>query len=333
MKKILIIRFSSIGDIILTSPVVRCLKQQLPGVEIHFVTKRQFAGILEPNPYIDKVYSFKKEVDEVIPELKKEKYDVILDLHKNLRSWRVLMALRRPFHSFSKLNFRKYLLTKFKIHSMPDIHIVDRYFSVANKIGVVNDGKGLDYFINPEDGYPISNLPETHRNGYVALVIGAKHATKQLPAEKLIEICQKITKPLILLGGPEDIPLAKSITTHLTSNDLTTKLFLNLVGMLTLAQSASVIQQANCVITHDTGLMHIAAAFKKPILSIWGNTVPEFGMHPYFPKGMENGSKMMEVKDLSCRPCSKLGYQACPKGHFRCMMEQDTTIISSWANQ
>lgn len=332
MKKILIIRFSSIGDIVLTSPVVRCLKQQLPGVEIHYVTKSKYVEILEANPYLDRVISFRGDIGEIMGELKKEKYDVIIDLHKNLRSWRVLLALRRPWHTFSKLNFRKYLLTRFKIKSLPDIHIVDRYFEAVKDLGVVNDGKGLDYFIKPEDEYSLSNLPETHQHGYVALVIGAKHATKQLPLEKLVEVCNNIHKPLILLGGPEDKPLAKSITASLTPNGLTPNP-LNLAGSLTLSQSASIIKQAERIITHDTGLMHIAAAYKKPVLSVWGNTVPQFGMYPYFPEGIDNGSKMMEVDGLSCRPCSKLGYNVCPKGHFKCMKEQDTGVIGDWVNQ
>jgi ADP-heptose:LPS heptosyltransferase len=337
MKKILILRFSSIGDIVLTTPVIRCLKQQLPGAEIHYATKSQFSGILEPNPFIDKVYSFKKEVNEILPALKQERYDFIVDLHKNLRSWRVLLALRRPCSSFSKLNARKFLLTKFKINTLPDIHIVDRYFHAVKKLGVVNDGKGLDYFIKAEDEYPLSNLPETHQNGYVALVIGAKHATKQLPLEKLTEICQKIKSPLILLGGKEDLVLAEQIMQTVHNSEIqqsqNQSAIINMCGVLSLAQSASLVRQSALVITHDTGLMHIAAAFHKPILSVWGNTVPEFGMYPYFPEGMANGSKIMEVKGLSCRPCSKIGYNACPKGHFRCMTDQQAEDMLDWLSK
>jgi len=334
MKKILILRFSSIGDIVLTTPVIRCLKQQLPDAEVHYATKTQFSGILEPNPLIDKVYSFHKEVDEILPALKQERYDFIVDLHKNLRSWRVLLALRRPCSSFSKLNARKFLLTKFKINTLPDIHIVDRYFHAVKKLGVVNDGKGLDYFIKAEDEVPLSNLPETHQNGYVALVIGAKHATKQLPLEKLTEICQKIKSPLILLGGKEDMLLAEHIMQSVSNSEIqqsqNQSAIINMCGVLSLAQSASLVRQSARVITHDTGLMHIAAAYKKPILSVLGNTVPEFGMNPYLPVGAANASLMMQVSGLSSRLFSKRGYPACPKGHFRCMMEQDTEMIANW---
>jgi len=337
MKKILIIRFSSIGDIVLTSPVIRCLKEQMPGVVVHYLTKQQYAGILKPNPYIDKVIGISgktgdgRDIGSIIGELKQQHYDVIIDLHKNLRSWRVIASLMRPWHSFSKLNFRKFLLTRFKLQCMPDIHIVDRYFQAVKALGVVNDGKGLDYFIRQQDEYPLTKLPETHQQGYVAVVIGAKHATKQLPLSKLVEVCLQLKKPFILLGGPEDKALADRIVETINPQ-LQPKLLLNLCGQLSLAQSASIIKQSQCVISHDTGLMHIAAAYKKPVLSVWGNTVPDLGMYPYFPAGTENDSLMMEVAGLSCRPCSKLGYNACPKGHFRCMMEQDAYRIATWAN-
>ena len=98
----------------------------------------------------------------------------------------------------------------------------------------------------------------------------------------------------------------------------------NACGKFSLHESAAILRRAHVVITHDTGLMHIAAALRKPILSLWGNTVPAFGMYPYYGKpGLATipSSYMLEVKNLSCRPCSKIGYAACPKKHFRCMQE------------
>jgi ADP-heptose:LPS heptosyltransferase len=333
--KILVIRFSSIGDIVLTTPVVRCLKQQL-GAEVHFLTKRNFEKIVLSNPHIDRVFSIEKKTSEVIKLLKTEGYDAVVDLHVNLRSLQVKLALGVPSYSFDKLNFEKWLMTNFKINRLPHSHIVDRYLKTVEPLGVKNDGKGLDFFIPKEDEIDVISdfkfqIPEgaapsnfrLQTSNYVAFVIGAAHATKRLPTEKIIEICNQIQLPIYLLGGKEDAERGELIC--VTSNSYV----VNLCGKLNLNQSASVVQQAEKVVTHDTGLMHIAAAFGKDIISVWGNTIPEFGMTPYLPTA---GSHIIEVKDLSCRPCSKIGYDKCPKGHFKCMQMIDTFVVAAAVN-
>ena len=316
MKKILIIRFSSIGDIVLTTPVIRCLKQEQPNIEIHFLTKKVFGGILVNNPYISKVHTIEKNVNEVIDDLKNENFDFVIDLHNNIRSLQTKKALGKPSSTFKKLNFKKWLLVNFKINKMPTVHIVDRYMQTVEQLGIKNDMKGLDYFIPLVDEVNTASLPASHQNGYIGFVIGAKHFTKQLPTEKIISICKKINQPIILLGSKEDNQRATVI-----ENTVGATIY-NACGKYNLNQSASLIKQATKIITHDTGLMHIAAAFKKEIISVWGNTVPSFGFAPYLP---DNKSKMVEVKNLSCRPCSKIGYDKCPKGHFKCMMLIDET--------
>lgn len=318
--KILIIRFSSIGDIVLTSPVVRCLKQQLKA-EIHFLTKKSFASLVENNPNVDKVFSIDKNVDEVVVDLKKENYDQVIDLHHNLRSMQVKRALGKPSKSFNKLNIEKWLLVNLKINRLPDKNIVDRYSETVSHLGVKNDMKGLDFFIPKKDEVEISSLPEIFQKGYIAFVIGAKHNTKKLPVEKIISICKKLERPVILIGGKEDFEKGEKI---LSNSELRTLNLFNACGKYNIQQSASLIKQAEKVITHDTGMMHIAAAFKKNIISVWGNTVPEFGMYPYLA---DENSKIVEVKNLSCRPCSKIGFEKCPKGHFKCMNEIDETAF------
>jgi ADP-heptose:LPS heptosyltransferase len=318
MAKILVIRFSSIGDIVLTTPIVRCLKKQLQGAQVHYLTKKAFFPIVENNPYIDKVYSIQSEVAEVIEELKQEKYDFLVDLHHNLRTMQVKKALKVKSASFPKLNIEKWLMVNLKMNRLPNVHIVDRYFKTVESLGVNSDGEGLDYFILKQDEVGINTLPQLHHNGYVAFVIGAKHYTKQLPEHKIISICKKIAFPVILLGGPEDAEKAKHIEQAVGD-----KIY-NACGKYNINQSASLIKQAKKVITHDTGLMHIASAFKKDIISVWGNTIPEFGMYPYKPGA---GSMITEVKNLNCRPCSKLGYKACPKKHFNCMEQIDEAEI------
>jgi ADP-heptose:LPS heptosyltransferase len=317
--KILVVRFSSIGDIVLTTPILRCIKQQLKDVELHYVTKHNFLSVIDNNIYVDKVFAIKDSLKDVIPQLKKENYDYVIDLHHNVRTLRLKTALGKKSFSFNKLNWEKFLIVNFKKNKLPPIHIVDRYFETVQSLGVKNDGKGLDYFINEKDEIDIpSTLPTLFHDDYNALVVGGSYFTKQIPINKLKEICTKSSLPLILLGGKEDAAIAEQV--YLFHKNKT----INLCGKLNLNQSASIIQQANKVITSDTGLMHIAAAFKKDIISLWGNTIPEFGMGPYLAG---KNSQILEVKGLSCRPCSKLGYKKCPKGHFKCMNDIEIKSI------
>ncbi len=307
MKKILVVRFSSIGDIVLTSPIVRGIKKQLQA-EVHFLSKKKFTTLISANPYIDKIWGIEKEVKEVIPQLKAEKFDFIVDLHHNLRSFQLKRKLGLPSASFPKLNLQKWLLTQFKINKLPPVHIVDRYFQATQALGVKPDKEGLDFFIPADTTLPF-DLPPTP---YVAFAIGGTYSTKRLPNHRIIELCNQINKPVLLLGGPEDQQNASIIIKELKD------IHYDYCGQLTIHQSALVLQQSSWVISHDTGLMHIASALKKPIYSIWGNTIPDFGMYPYFGS-QKNLNISLEVKKLSCRPCSKLGKDQCPKGHFKCM--------------
>lgn len=315
MKKVLVIRFSSIGDIVLTSPILRCIKHQNPEIEIHFLTKSSFDFIPDQNPYVSKVHTIKHDINEVITDLKSEKFDFIIDLHNNLRTWRLKRKLRIPSRAFPKLNLEKFMLTTFKRRKMPDVHVVDRYFLTVKDLGVVKDKKGLDYFL-PEN----ISLPEAldKVDGFIAFAIGAQFATKKLPLNRIVELVQKIDDTVVLLGGPTDVDTGNKIA-KVCDNTI------NLCGQLHLNASALVLKEARKVISHDTGLMHIAAAFKKPIISIWGNTVPELGMYPYLPEN-ERIFTIHQV-ELSCRPCSKIGHQKCPKGHFNCMELQDLNAI------
>ncbi|MFW5656042.1 MAG: glycosyltransferase family 9 protein [Bacteroidota bacterium] len=318
MVRFLIIRFSSIGDIVLTTPVVRCLKQQVEGAEVHYVTKKQFKGILEPNPYVDKVITLDDGLKSLIRVLKDQPYDYIIDLHHNIRTTIIKNRLKRMSFTFNKINLPKWLMVNFKLNRLPDMHIVDRYMNTLRLFDVENDTQGLDYFIPPSEEIELNTLPVTHQKGYIGWVIGAKHNTKKYPVEHVVEIIKTLNKPVILLGGPDDNAEAGMIVSQ------TGPLVYNGCGKYSLNGSASLVRQARVIVSNDTGLMHIASAFKKPIVSLWGNTIPEFGMYPYLPG---EGSHIAEVKGLSCRPCSKIGYQKCPKKHFKCMHDIDRERI------
>lgn len=325
MQKILIIRFSSIGDIVLTTPIIRCLKKQLPDSEIHYLTKEKFYPVIKANPHITRIHTFKEKFGDVIRELRGFNFDFVVDLHKNLRSSRVKMALGKTSGTFNKLNKEKWLLVNFGINKLPDIHIVDRYFKAVERIGVSNDQEGLDYFIPAEDMLGQEELPSGFADGFVAVVIGGMHYTKMFPEEKVQALCEGIQKPVMLMGGPDEHHMAERI------REKSKGTVYNSCGLYNINQSASVISHATKVVTNDTGLMHIAAAFKKEIFSIWGNTIPGFGMIPYMP-GNESRSHIIEVHGLTCRPCSKIGYDKCPRKHFRCMMDIDVKKLAAAIN-
>jgi len=329
-RKILVIRFSSIGDIVLCTPVFRCLKKQL-GAEVQVLTKPAFATLLEANPYVDHIHTLQDDWATTIRGLRLEEFDHIVDLHKNLRSWRVKRALRVPSTGFYKLNFEKWLLVRFKINLLPAEHIVDRYLRAVATLGIHDDGKGLDYFIPSTQHLTSQELaqrffadrPDLQKlvaaGKFLVIAIGAAHQTKRLPTQHLRSLCASLRHPVLLLGGPsekeEGVEIARGMA-HVASA----------CGELNLHGSAAAIAAAETIITHDTGMMHIAAALGKPIRSVWGNTIPAFGMYPYYPQGQDR-NQSFEVRVLPCRPCSKIGHQQCPKGHFRCMLDQDLPAI------
>ena len=333
--KALIIRFSSIGDIILTTPVVRCLKQQKPGTEIHYLTKAVFAPIIASNPYIDRFHYLDDNLEEIIAGLRKEKFDVVIDLHKNIRTLKVKRALNTLSYSYNKLNTQKWLYVNFKLNLMPDASIVERYMETVKPLGIKNDGQGLDYFIPSEIELTNRDVPMSHWAGYVGCVIGGSYNTKKLPVEKWKEFISLLPYPVMLMGGPEDIEEGRSISA------MDPIKIYNSCGKFSLNESAWLVEKSRVIVSNDTGLMHIAAAFKKPIVSLWGNTAPDMGMFPYFGYNNLKGNvapqaHIMENKRLSCHPCSKLGYHRCPKRHFRCMNDLDmqamaTVVKGYWA--
>ncbi|MDD3876752.1 MAG: glycosyltransferase family 9 protein [Bacteroidales bacterium] len=311
MKKILVIRFSSIGDIVLTTPVLRCLKTQLQDCTIHYVTKSVYKGLLEHNKYIDKVICLENNLNDLVHILKNEHYTDIIDLHNNLRSHLLTFKLGIKSTSFNKLNIKKWLLVNIKVNKMPPVHIVDRYMASVAYLGVCNDYLGLDYFISENILAPVGYIPD---KPFIAWIIGGKHNTKLFPVNKIINICKNITFPVVLLGDSNDAVRGSSISEGNPN-------IINACGKLSLDESVRVIEHSTVVLTNDTGLMHIAAALNKKIISFWGNTVPSFGMFPYLPTSTKENSIIFENLDVKCRPCSKIGFKECPKKHFKCMVD------------
>ncbi len=310
----------------LTTPVVRCVKQQVKDAEVHYLTKAAFAHLMQANTNVDRVHVFNDDLGAVIDQMKKEEFDFIIDLHNNIRSRRVTVSLGVEHKRFHKLNTEKWMMVNLKVNKLPDVHIVDRYLDTAQALGVKNDGKGLDFFIPEKEVVDRSELPPNFQQDFIALVIGAQHFTKKMPEHKLAELIGLLPLPVVIIGGPEDAAIGE----RLAQTD--PEKAWSACGKYNLFGSASLIKQSRAVISHDTGMMHIAAALQKPIVSLWGNTIPEFGMYPYLPEHPKRYS-IAEVKGLSCRPCSKIGHDACPKGHFKCMEEQDLPALVRQVDQ
>jgi ADP-heptose:LPS heptosyltransferase len=327
--RLLFIRFSSIGDIVFTTPAIRCAKQQIPGVEIHFLTKAAMKAVTEANPYIDHFHYFDKDLNATINHLKAFKFDYIIDLHKNYRTYQIQKALGVPSLSYEKLSLQKFLLTKLHVNLLPERHIADRCVDALSSLGVVNDGKGLDYFIPNETALKSNALPDSFASGYIALVIGASYATKKLPVVSLQALCHKMPYPIVLIGGKEDQEEGAAVE---AMNPI--KIF-NACGKFNLHESALLVKQSKTVISHDTGLLYIACAFHKKTVAIWGATSPALQVEPFYPTAQTEIENEMYynaiVPNLSCQPCSNYGTKHCPQGHFACMKQQDLQSIADKA--
>ena len=320
--RLLFIRFSAIGDIVLASPALRCAKQQIPGVEIHFLTKKSMKAVSEANPYVDQFHYFDKDLSATIQELKAYSFDYIIDLHKNLRSLRIRLALGVPYLSYNKLSVEKFLLTKFGVNRMADRHISMRSVDTLAPLGVSYDGKGLDYFVPSGVNQPVF-FPE----GYVALVIGASYATKKLPLDSLRVLCSQIPHPIVLVGGKEEVADGEALAL------IDPARIMNTCGAYSLHESALIVQKAKVVISHDTGMLYIACAFEKNVIAIWGATSPALQVEPFMPVDSKAQVFQSIVPDLPCQPCSNFGTKTCPKGHFACMKQQDLPEITRQVEQ
>ncbi len=323
--KILIIRFSSFGDVVLSTPVPRLLKNKYPESVIHFITKKEYSSIYNNNNYVDKVIKFEKNLYQTYIKLRNEKYNLIIDLHNNLRSNYLKLLLFKRSYTYDKQFFKRWLVTNFKLN-LKIKHIASSYIETLRGLNIDDDRMGLDFYIDENNKIFKKDLPISHRNGFYSFVMGAKHFTKRLPVKKIIELCDKINKPIILIGGKDEISNSLKVENFFKSRntdygdiartlDKKTIIY-NLCGKLSINQSASIIQASKAVYTNDTGFMHVAAAFKKRVIAIFGSTHPNLGFYPY-----KTNFFIYQNNKLSCRPCTKIGLSRCPLKHFKCMNE------------
>lgn len=324
--KFLIIRFSSLSEIILSTPLIRCIKKQLPGHEVHFLTMPKYADVFIANPDVDRIHVHSNTIEQLITELSKENFEQVIDLEDDPQSKAIIKTLgiksTRPPYS----NINLWLYRKFKISFSSYKHRAEQYFKTMSSFNIKNDGAGVDYFIPDKDHIKQEDIPVAHRIGYIGVVVGGKHFTKRIPLNKLKEFCEMIQYPVVLLGGRECAEMGNEI-----SSADPIKIY-NSCGKFSLHETADLIKQSKIMIGPETGLMHIAAAFKKPTITIWGNTSPFFGRAPYYGTA-EFQHANFEIKNLSCKPCSNTGLDACPKKHFNCMQQHSPEKIISVARQ
>ncbi|GAB4016826.1 glycosyltransferase family 9 protein [Spirosoma koreense] len=307
--KILVLQFASIGDVVLTTPVVRCLKNQLPNAEVHYATQKVYQTLTAYNPYLTASHYLDGSVYSLIRQLRAEQFDYVVDLQNTFTTRLIKAALGVRSYSLERQPFRQWLYVFWKVNALPDQHIVDRYLAVVQPLGIENDGRGLDYFIPYRDEVETDWLPDTHQQDYVAYAIGGQSLTRRLPVRRMIELCRKINYPIVLLGDTEDRKAGEAIVQALGERQI-----YNACGHYNINQSASLIKRARIVFSHDTGLMHVAAAFRKKVYSIWGSTTPQFGFYPY-----KTPHVRLENPGLGCRPCSAISSGSCPMKHFKCM--------------
>lgn len=333
--KILIIRLSSIGDILLTTPVARCIKRQLPDVQVHFLTKSANRELLAYNPNVDRVFTLRDSIKETLAPLKNEHYDCIVDLHNNRRTrWiRHLLKISSSFKTrvlvYRKENISKFVTVLTKIKAMSGNHVVDRYLRAVAPLGVIPDDGGLDFFLSPEmQGDALlsqtvgkKTVGQLTAERYVVVACGAQHETKRIPLDKLRLLCSMIKAPVLLLGDKAD-------RTRISNWDISFKSNVtNLCGKTSIELSAALVRNAAAVITPDTAMMHIAAAFHRPVIAVWGATIPSFGFSAYSTEHAD-----CEVPGLWCRPCSRMGSRRCPLRHFKCMHNQNWQAIANAAD-
>jgi heptosyltransferase-2 len=330
-SKTLVIRFSSIGDIVLTSPLLRALRTRFPNGQIDFVTRREYGELVRSNQNLNRTYEFDAGLGfEGLRKLKKtikeEQYDLVVDLHDSLRS-KYLRSIRGPKRVVvNKRVLERSMLVKFKKNVFNGVvSVVDRYIETVKDFGVENDGKGLELHIPDEVLSSVSGkiaaLKLDRFEKVIALCPGARHFTKRWPAERFARVgaafVQKMDAKILLFGSTADEPLCNQIAWEL-NNEVGADRASSYAGRLGLLETAAAMQYCDVIITNDSGLMHIATAMQKKTVAIFGSTVKEFGFYPNNPSAV-----VVERAGLPCRPCSHIGRSDCPERHFRCMTEID----------
>lgn len=323
--KALVICGESVGDVVFATPVIRALKVQLDDMEVHGLFSKLSAFVMDENPYIDKTFCMENSAWKTWRTLKTVKYDLVINLRTDIRSKILAFLFRTKTYSLKSIDWHQWLIVRLKINRLSNIHFVDRLMNVLRPLGVKTDELGLDFFIPEKDKVTLDWLPESFQKGFVVFSLAAPYATRKLTVHRMIELCDKINRPIILLGKQQDAATGDAISTFFEKNqdvgweegllELNKKTMIyNACGKFNFNQMASLLKQSRAVFTFDSDFIPISSAFRKETFGLWGNTILLFGRYPYRTK-----FTVLESNSVSCRPCSTNGFDRCPKGHFKCM--------------
>lgn len=333
-SKTLVIRFSSIGDIVLSTPLLRVLRARFPKSQIDYVTRAEYAELVRHNHNLNLVHEYDaREGFEGLRRLKKklrgEEYDTVVDIHGSLRSGflRTGLGAQRVF-TINKRKHERFMLVRFKKNLYSDIvSVADRYIEPLEKIGVRSDGKGPELHIPDEVLFGVSGKMATLRLNRYERTIGlcptSRHFTKRWPEDRYIALGVRFAREndgkVLIFGGKDDVPLTSRIAVRI-NEQAGAERATDLSGQLSLLETAAALEYCDVVVSNDSGLMHIASAMHRKLVAVFGSTVREFGFFPY-------GGTVVERQGLTCRPCSHIGRPTCPEGHFRCMKEVEVEDV------
>jgi len=302
--KILIIRFSAVTDIVLTTSMLRCLRGQFPNAKIHYLVKEKYTFVLEANPNIDKLISFDGDLRDTVLSLLKEDYDLTVDLQNSFRSHNITAMLRQAFNSNVKvrrvnlMKWRKKILSKTGVSILPDMNDAERYIRSVRKLGVSNDGRGLDYFIPEKDKIKNKDLPMSHSAGYASFVISSSPKTTKLSVDQWKEICMKIDYPIILQGSSAEREKGAEIAA------IDPIRIYNSCGKFSLHESADIIRCAKVVCGVQSDLLSISAAYKRKIVALYTKTESKLGRYPYFGFNSLEATQIPELKIITVKQSS-----------------------------
>lgn len=326
--KVLIICGESIADVVFSTPVIRAIKVELDDVNLHALFPLGISFLADENPYLDHVHRYEKgSFRKLLRDLKQQKFDIVVNLRTDWTSRLLCFLLFTKTYTYNSTRWKQWLMVNLKINQLPNLHHVDKMILALKTLGVKGDELGLDYFIPEKDKVLMEWLPEEFRKGFVAFAISAPYSTRKLPVDRMIELCDKINKPIILLGSAEDATTGEVINTFFQRGlsvvwekgllELNKKTIVyNACGKFNFNQMASIIKQSWAVFTFDNDFVPVASAFRKEVFALWGNTILLFGRYPYRTK-----FTVLESNSVACRPCSVHGFNKCPKGHFKCMRD------------
>ena len=311
--KVLIVRLSSIGDIVLTTPLIRCLRKKFPSAQIDFVLKKKYAEVLSVNPYISNLIFYDGNLLKCAKQIIAEKYDIIIDVHRNFRSFLLTLFAWAKVLRYKSYALQKFLLVETGLNFYKaEVPVFKRYLKAVEVIDVHDDGEGLNFFIDEN----IKNkFGQTLKNKYVGICPVAIWETKRWQRENFVDVAKRIIAKYdyecLIFGGKNDFDYCDDIKKLIGPKSK------NLCGS-SLQETAVALEKCECLITGDTGLMHIAESLKVPTVAIFGPTVSEFGFYPQLAT-----SKIISKK-LLCKPCSTKGSKKCPVGNFNCIRDIST---------